>query len=377
MTKVLINAINLSSAGGLTVALNFLNSASKKSNIKFIVIAPKNCGYEGYQDCQNIECILYRKMSSSYMRRLYFDFFILKNLVSRINPDAIFTMGNFAVPIKKRKQLLLFMWPYAIYPEAFRLYKVSIRQRLIQYLRLFSFRKRLKYADIVAPQTKVAQARLLKYFPGIKKTSIVPTAYSNLDSESAEVTIPQIAEDKTNLLCLTRYYIHKNIEILIEVARQFKYDGAAYRIILTMDIQEHPNVSKINNQIANENLEEHITNIGSVPITSVKKLYSCCHALILPTKLESFSATYADAMYFEKTIFTSNLDFALEVCGDVAYYFDPDSAVDITNTIYRGFEKDKVRKAKIRQGKQRIQKLPDWSQVSEQYITLISQLIKN
>ena len=45
--------------------------------------------------------------------------------------------------------------------------------------------------------------------------------------------------------------------------------------------------------------------------------------MILPTLLESFSATYIEAMFHGKTILTSDLDFARDVCGEAAFYFDP------------------------------------------------------
>ena len=43
----------------------------------------------------------------------------------------------------------------------------------------------------------------------------------------------------------------------------------------------------------------------------------------MPTLLESFSGTYVESMYFEKPILTSDLDFAKEICGNGAIYFNP------------------------------------------------------
>jgi hypothetical protein len=49
-------------------------------------------------------------------------------------------------------------------------------------------------------------------------------------------------------------------------------------------------------------------------MSDVPKWYKATQALLLPTLLESFSGTYIEAMHFERPIFTSNLDFAKEVC---------------------------------------------------------------
>jgi glycosyltransferase involved in cell wall biosynthesis len=55
--------------------------------------------------------------------------------------------------------------------------------------------------------------------------------------------------------------------------------------------------------------------------------------MFLPTLLECFSASYAEAMKMGLPILTSDLKFAREVCGDAAVYFDPVNAGDIAEKI--------------------------------------------
>lgn len=55
--------------------------------------------------------------------------------------------------------------------------------------------------------------------------------------------------------------------------------------------------------------------------------------MFLPTLLECFSASYAEAMVMKKPILTSDLGFAHTVCKDAAVYFDPDDANDVAAKI--------------------------------------------
>ena len=57
--------------------------------------------------------------------------------------------------------------------------------------------------------------------------------------------------------------------------------------------------------------------------------------MFLPTLLECFSASYAEAMVMKKPILTSDLGFAHTVCKDAAVYFDPDDAHDVADKIVK------------------------------------------
>jgi glycosyltransferase involved in cell wall biosynthesis len=81
-----------------------------------------------------------------------------------------------------------------------------------------------------------------------------------------------------------------------------------------------------------------------------------------------------DAMHFERTIFTSNRDFAQEVCGEAAYYFDPLSSEDIVQTIEKAFANPAERINKIVIGKQRVQTFPDWKAVAQMYLNELKKL---
>jgi len=374
--RILANAVNLSSAGGMSVAKNFFENIKNHQNHTFVLIVPESCGYEKFEEYENVTIHAIGKTWTKYLGRLIFDYFLIKKILVKEKPDVIFTMGNFAIPTKKYKQLLFFAWPYAVYPEAIKQLNFSTKQRLIQYLRLFSFKTRLKYATVISPQTYVDKERLKNYYSKICKIKVVSNAYTAVEDKQFDKQFDHLKSEKTNLLCLSRYYVHKNIEILLQVAEQFKERKLPFRIILTLDPADHKNVATILRYISEKKLTKYIFNIGSLPLESIIPLYKKCDALLLPTLLEAFSTTYADSMNLRKTILTSDKGFAHGVCGNAAFYFDPLSAEDITKTILEAYARPSLKEEKLRIGKKQIESFPDWREVAQRYISILEEIGK-
>ena len=78
--------------------------------------------------------------------------------------------------------------------------------------------------------------------------------------------------------------------------------------------------------------------------------------MFLPTLLETFSASYPEAMKMKKPILTSYLDFALDICGDAALYFDPTSAEDIADKILMLSVDENLYQNLVSQGTERLKK---------------------
>ena len=69
--------------------------------------------------------------------------------------------------------------------------------------------------------------------------------------------------------------------------------------------------------------QETIVNLGKIQGKYMNALYQQCDALLLPSLIESYGLPYIEAMAHNLPIVTSDLDFAHEMCGDLALYFNP------------------------------------------------------
>ena len=167
----------------------------------------------------------------------------------------------------------------------------------------------------------------------------MPNAISkNTLQGSLQLALPKALnkyESKLRLFCLTRYYPHKNLETLVELFRTDTGSLDDVVVFITIRPDHHPMADRLLKMIERHDLQDRIVNVGPIDQVDLASFYKNVHGLILPTLLESFSGTYIEAMQFGVPILTSELDFAQEVCGDLAFYFDPRSLESIRQAILK------------------------------------------
>ncbi|GAB3252257.1 hypothetical protein GCM10027347_11210 [Larkinella harenae] len=376
--KLLINAFNLASAGGLNVALNFLKNVQqlKRETDIVHVVVPKDCGYEVFEG-KGLLLHFLPKLLNPWFTRPYMDNVWYPRLVSHVKPDIIFTMGNFPSSVAC-KQVVLLHLSHLAYPHDQLLWKKLGYEILFKIkLRTWVFKRRIKHADVLLVQTNTMRTRMRQLYTQLPTVQLFPNAYTLLKSHSAYTLPARKQAGLIYLLCLSRYYLHKNLEILVDVAQIIKEKQLPYRIFLTIEPDQHPNAKRLLAQIARESLDDILISIGNVPADGIASVYQQVDGLIMPTLLESFSATYVDAMHFGVSIFTSRRDFAEEVCGESAHYFDPHSAQNIVETIHAGYADEALRQYKIAEGRLRSTTLPDWPTVSRTCWELLQSLAEN
>jgi glycosyltransferase involved in cell wall biosynthesis len=76
-----------------------------------------------------------------------------------------------------------------------------------------------------------------------------------------------------------------------------------------------------------------IVNIGPVEHIGIATLYDAIDAVILPSRLESFSNTIAEAWAMNKPLLISDLSWARSLCADAALYVTYCDVGDIADKI--------------------------------------------
>lgn len=362
MNKILINGISAKSGGGRSILTNLLNTiSSRKINFEFIVIVPQNHGYEKFST-ENIAIVEFSTLHYNVLKQLYFYNFWIKKFIKENNISLVFNLADVIIPLN-RKQLFLFDWSYATYPESIVWKRMGLFERYYKKFKLHLFKKRVKYLSVLYAQTNSIKSRLNEFFQ-IENIGIIPNAVS-IDNLSGGVFKDfNLPKNRINFLCLSKYYIHKNIESFIPLAKIIKKEDLPFTIILTINQDQHKNAKLLIDQIEKENLQDILINVDEVEMQNVPSLYDQTDALLLPTLLESFSGTYIEAMYHKKPIFTSNYDFAIDVCGDSAIYFDPLNTLDILKAMKQIQDEALVRE-KVLMATERLNEFPSWKQVSD------------
>lgn len=369
MANILINGFNSKTGGGKSILNNYL-SLLMISNSKdlYYVITPNKNEYNKYS-CSFINVIEFRSIYKLNISFPVVNYFIFPNLIRKLGIDIIFNLGD--IPIRSKKtQLYLFDWPYAAYPESSVWRVMDLKSYLIRKIKLFFFKKNIHFATQIIAQTITMKNKLSNIY-GLENVAIVPNAVSLENLGNGEAYDFNLPANKTKLLYLTYYYPHKNLEILIPLARLIKEASLPYCLVITIESEQHKNAGKLIYKIKENKLDDIIINIGPVCMKNVPSLYTQCDALLMPSLLESFSGTYVEAMFHKKPILTSDIDFAIDVCGESAFYFNPNDALSIFNCIRSAFSNEIIRTEKIEAGKKRLGDLLTWKQAFIKFQELI------
>jgi len=371
MKKIFINGFNAKSGGGKSILINLLKLLP---NIyEYYVLVPNKSDYLTYEN----DYIRIIEISKSYNKQVLFPYvyeILLPKLIKKLNVDIVFNLAD--IPIKTDiKQVFLFDWSYAVYPESKVWKMMDIKSFIQRKIKLYFFKKNLKYIDKMIAQNNAMKIRLEKIY-NLKNIDVVPNAISldNLDGgEYKNFNLP----DGIKLLYLTVYYPHKNLEIFIPLAKLIRKQNLNFKIIVTISESQHKKAKEFLENVIKESLDNIIINIGPVEMKNVPSLYKQCDGLLMPTLLESFSGTYVEAMYHKRPIFTSNFDFAKVVCKDVAFYFNPFDEKDILNTLVYAFNNKEILKEKVIQGYKLVNSMDSWNDTINKYLKIIEKELNN
>jgi glycosyltransferase involved in cell wall biosynthesis len=179
---------------------------------------------------------------------------------------------------------------------------------------------------------------------------------------------------KRDLLCLSAYYPHKNLEILIEASKILLKNNVQTRFILTLNETDR-SVKKILSKIREAGVDQYFHNIGVVDRSDVPIIFKQVEALILPTRMETFCLPLYEAMSHGLPVLVSDIDFAHDACGESGWYFDPTSAEAIAECIVSFFSEGAKSKEMVALGLNRSASLPTPKQVHDFYLKEIMILI--
>ncbi|MBI5865317.1 MAG: glycosyltransferase [Planctomycetes bacterium] len=334
--RFVILAHNLRSAGGLSVGRNIAATLRRVADQhEFCLTLPAGVGYESV-DVPSRSELHYLPRWLGSMSQIWFEFAKLPGIIRRFRPDMLWGLGNFVPPKARCPQALLCHQPYFVYDPADQPRRVWYRRPEVR-MTLVRFRRGLPQTHMVFCQTNTMVERFRKAFDFRGEMAVFPNAVSRFAVEGSPACPTALAPlaDRFPLLCLTKYYIHKNLHALVDL---FERHGAALAdvvVVLTLRPDDDEAAPAFLRRVAKSRARGHFLNVGRVAQAELPGYFRHCRALLMPSVLESFSATYIEAMQFGTPILASDMDFAREICGDAALYFDPWRIEAIRDAILR------------------------------------------
>ncbi len=127
------------------------------------------------------------------------------------------------------------------------------------------------------------------------------------------------------VFCPGANYIHKAFQFIPQIVHELKkmvdFD---FQFVLTLN--KDSLWERIENESKSLDVIENILNIGPYSYSVVARLYQQADLIFVPSLLETFSASYMEAIAARKPLLVADKNFAREVCLDYAEYCQPRNA---------------------------------------------------
>jgi glycosyltransferase involved in cell wall biosynthesis len=313
--------------------------------------------------------------------KLSLKYFKLQNYLKRkekeISPDCVFTIFGPTIWKPKSNHLVGFAYPYYVYPES-PFFKIigwkfwsKIKLNSIIFKLLFN-----KNSDYFVSETEDVTNRLRKFLNNKKNTYYTVTNTCNkyfIDNriDKNNKLLPEKGENEFRFITLSTFATHKNLQILNFVipALLKRMPTVDWRFVLTVD-------KEIFEKKINKAVRPYIYNLGRIKVDQCPQAYHECDVMFLPTLLECFSASYAEAMYMKKPIITSNLTFATTICENAALYFNPVDPDSIVDTIIKLVSSKVLQEKLIQNGGLQLLKFDSASTRAQKYLEICQQISK-
>lgn len=352
--RLAILAHNLRVGGGLVVGRNVVATLPQVApQHEYLMVVPADLGFEP-PSAPNVEWAEVR--FGSLFDRFRVERGLLPVLLRDFRPDWVWPLGNVPLRAPGCRQALLVMDPHLFYPREHYALETT-RNRATKQLLRHHVARALRDVDVVFCQTESARRRFASSFAFRGRTALCPAAVSRFATVPEQVGTPaplRGREGEFKALILTRYYAHKNIERVVEAFDRNREALRDVTCVLTIAPDQHPRAAELLRTIRARRLEDRFVNLGPLRQDELAAAYLSCDALLHPTLLESFSSAYLEAMHFGRPILTSDLDFAHEVCGDAAEYFDPWRADAIARALLALRDDPARREDLVQRGRERV-----------------------
>jgi glycosyltransferase involved in cell wall biosynthesis len=332
--KVLLDCSRISTGGGTQVSLAILHNAVHTLEYEWHVVMSTELSSEFPSELDRyFKSVLRLDRWTPFQRRIASPVFMPKYERS-IRPDLVFSVFGPVYWRPKTKHLVGFAIPHLIYPETdvYQDYNLFRRMMINGVMRmgLLSFRR----ADYLVVETNTVRDRLESVL-GIDRHRIfvIPNTYSGVFEASVKQKSPQKSAELFSIFVPAADYPHKNLGLIPHVCRDLELQGHKnFEFVFTLQ-EESPIWRAVQAMGQKLNLQNRMRTVGHIPHANLATYYRQADAVFLPTLLECSTAVYPESFVAGVPVATSKLDFAMELCGDAAIYFDPYSSKDAATAL--------------------------------------------
>lgn len=374
--ELLINTTNLSSGGGLQVAISFILSCKKDCTNKYYIALST----EIYNQLNinsfgpNFSFFLVKTKPNPFTISGRISIAQLSRIERDTKPDCVFSVFGPTYWKPKAPHLMGFALGHFIYKDSPYFQIISMREKL-KWKILGSLKMHYVKRDAATfhIETEDAKQKFLEVINSKNKhVHCIPNTYSpvyNSFTPKEHDVLLKKGPDEFRFACISSYYRHKNLEILNQIIPELISNGHNIKFVLTIR-------NNIYNKIFSQEAKKQIINVGGIEVKECPQIYHECDAVFVPSLLEIFTANYPEAMKMRRPIITTDLSFARDICRTAALYYAPNDYKDATRKIIQLTNDNELRNELILNGEERLKDFPSPEERAEKIISICKN-IKN
>lgn len=284
-------------------------------------------------------------------------------------PDIFFTPSHYAPRFSPVPTVISIMdLSYLRFPELFNPHDLYQLKNWTKY----SVRKAKAVLTIsqatkddIINQYDIAEEQVHVIYPGIK-TALVPVHHKM----SMDETRKKYSIGDKYILFVGTLQPRKNIERLIEAFAKIVAEKKHTELQLVIVGKKGWLFEPILAAPEKYGVSDKVKFLDYVPDSALPALYQNALCYVLPSLYEGFGLPVLEAMKYDCPVITSNISSLPEAGGDAALYIDPTDVSNISETIKKVIENDKLQKEMIAKGRNQVAKF-SWEKAAKETLNIL------
>lgn len=232
-------------------------------------------------------------------------------------------------------------------------------------------------ADYFFFQTDYSRKSFLnRFFVNQVKSFVIPNAFDQEMSAQIKQKSCDKISDQIKVFCPASAYPHKLIQMIPELSYRIgKLYCGKVDFVITIPKNE-PIWKKIEIDIIKFGQEESVHNVGRYTYSDSINLLKESDIVFVPSILETFSASYLEAMASKRILIAADRKHARDICGDSAYYVEPSNVLKTAERFVEILNRQELWASKIENGTRQLKKYPSQKDRFELIHKILLKLLK-
>jgi len=375
MANILVNLMTWNTGGGIGSKQSYLKAFNslKQDQHKFYIII-SNPSEDDIRAYPNLKFVDNLTPPIKIIEKVFFYEKKIAIISKSLNIDLLLNFGDIPARVPT-KQLFYFDWPYAVYNNFSLWLRFKPKEIISKLAKRLYFFLTIKRCDSFIVQTNTMKNRL-RFVHKKNNIYVVDVGFDAMEAKNYQSN--ELVINKTpTLIYPTAMYPHKNMNILIDVAKILKLQNFKLKFVLTINSLSGNSEANFCKKVLKAGLDDYFVFLGRLDRSELLEKINNSTAIIMPTLIETYGLPYLEAQYLRKPMFTSRRDFSEDVCGNSAFYFDPLNPNDIASVIIKNINnKDKLLN-KLLESDKLLDKRITWQKSTDNINNIINLMLNN